>query len=182
MKKTAIFVSAVWFCLTLSATAARPADELVAQACARAGREHKTVLVMFHASWCKYCKKLEAVLALPEVGRVIDRHFVPLWLTVMERGELKATENPGAAELLKELARGASTGIPYCACLDSQRRMRSDSMFTPAGAKEPGNIGFPVSEEETAAFLAMLRKGAPRLTAAELDTLKEGIVSLQPAK
>ena len=45
------------------------ADRVLAKAEAQAGEQNKTVLLVFGASWCKYCHLFEKFLAAPETNR-----------------------------------------------------------------------------------------------------------------
>src|SRR5580692_509996 len=45
---------------------------------------HKPTLVMFHASWCGWCKRLEAVMDRPEFKKMFEDNYVILSLDVQE--------------------------------------------------------------------------------------------------
>ena len=143
-----------------------PASQVIDTAVKRAGAEAKTVWVDFGASWCGWCRKLEAFLAAPEVKPIIDSHYVLVNLTVMESKEKKALENPGGSEVMESLG-GKSAGLPFYAYLDGSGKRLANSMAMPNG----GNIGFPANQEELTAFMSLFDKTAPRLSADERGRL-----------
>jgi thiol-disulfide isomerase/thioredoxin len=134
------------------------ADQLVQAARTKAKAEGKSVFVVFHASWCGYCKLLDKMLASPAVAPVWDKHVVTVHLVVMESDDKKALENPGGMDWLKKLG-GDGQGIPFSAFLDADGKVLVTSDRLDADGKKLGNIGHPVTPEEQAWWDAMLAKG-----------------------
>jgi len=83
-------------------------------------------------------------------------------LDVMERGDKKPLENPGADAFLKKMG-GEKSGLPFMVFLDKNGKKLADSNVLPGG----NNIGYPVASEEIKAFDNLLGKTAPRMTAAQ---------------
>ena len=164
----------------LAAQAPPPAQTLVDQALEAARPGGRTVLVAFHASWCSWCRRLEATLARPAVKAIMDRHFVIQWLTIQERGAKQALDNPGGAELYQRWTGGAKSGIPFYLVLDAKGLPVSSSIRSLAPGAEAGNMGYPGSPEEIQGFLALLKDGAPSLTATELETLGRELDAAKP--
>lgn len=138
------------------------ARELLSAALNTAKAQDKTVMVHFSASWCGWCKRLDAFLNAPEVGKLMTDNYVLLELTVQESREKKALENPGADVLMKEMGAG-DAGLPYYFFLDKDGKKIGDSLVMPGGK----NIGHPANAEEIKAFVGLLEKSAPRMTSAE---------------
>ena len=163
----------------LPAQTPAPARELIASA--RAAAQDKAVLVAFHASWCSWCRRLEATLNRPAVKTIMDKHFVIQWLTIQERGPKAALDNPGAAELYATWVGGADAGIPFYGVLDAKGGLASSSIRPLKPGAPAGNLGYPGSPEEIQAFLGLLKDGAPSLTAAELAILGRELDAAKPA-
>jgi thioredoxin-related protein len=154
-----------------------PASTVVDAAVKRANAESKTVWVVFGASWCGWCRKLEAFLAAPEVRDIIEKHYLIVPVTVMENGAKEALENPGGEAMMRELGGGAA-GLPFYAFLDGSGKRIANSMAMPKG----GNIGFPANPQEITAFMVVSDKTAPALSTGERGRLVAYLDKIVPAK
>lgn len=160
-------------------TQPEPADAVLSKALQSAKASKKSVFAGFHASWCGYCKKLERYLDSAEVKPIIDRHFEVTWLTVLERGEKKALENPGGAELMARWSGLPGAGLPFFAFLDGKGTVLATSIRPVSGTKGQ-NTGFPAAPEEIEHFLSSLKKAAPDLTPSDLEILRRNLKPLPP--
>jgi thiol:disulfide interchange protein len=133
------------------------AETLLNAAIQTAKAENKIVFVEFRASWCQWCKRLDAMMTGPEFGSLIADNFVLVNLTVQESDDKKALENPGAQELMTA---NNGVGLPFFMFLNGEGRKLADSMVMPKNT----NIGYPVTPEEIAAFDGLLDKAAIRLS------------------
>ena len=136
-----------------------------------AAKTGKTTFVLFHASWCGWCHKLEDFMATKEIKPIMDKHFTTLWWDVMEQGDKKSLETPGAAEYMKTW-KATSAGLPWGIMLD--RKGKAIGNMFKDGVKD--NTGYPASADEIATFMKLLAKGAPKMTAAEKSTIENALV------
>ena len=164
MRPMAVFLAA--FALTpFVATAEAPsADQVLATAKAKASAEHKAIFLHFGASWCGWCKKLDAFLVRPDIKPVFEKYFVPVKLVVQEHEKDKALENPGADTLLKKL--GGPAGLPFSAFLDAMGAAVVNSKINGA------NIGYPSQPSEIDWFVQMMKKAAPGISQQDLKTIE----------
>jgi len=147
------------------------AEQVLAGAQVRAGVEHKTIFLHFGASWCGWCRRLDAFLDAKAIRPLLEKHFVLAKLDVQESGEKQSLENPGAVAMLGRLG-GTGQGLPYFVFLDAKGEVLTTSKC-PTAAKPAGeNIGYPGEQEEIALFLALLRQAAPEFTNDELKTIE----------
>ncbi len=137
------------------------ADTLLSKANAQAKKEHKDVLVIFHASWCGWCHKLDDMLASKEVGPTMSKAYVVVHLVVDESKDKKADENPGADKLRITL-KGEKVGLPFFAVLTPAGKSLGTSIHP-----KTGNIGYPAAPNEIAHFMDLLRASSPMLSDAE---------------
>jgi thiol-disulfide isomerase/thioredoxin len=148
---------------TALASASTPsAAEVLAKASASAKKSGKNVLVIFHASWCGWCHKLDDFLDKSEEGKLVKNGLEVVHLTVLESKEKKADENPGAMELLTRWG-GDKAGLPFMVILDAKsNKVLADSLQT--AGKQSTNTGYPAAKEEVAHFIKMLEKGAKKIS------------------
>jgi thioredoxin-related protein len=135
------------------------AVKIMDDACKLAAKDGKSVMIVFHASWCGWCKKFEASVKDPSCSDFFDKHFVIRYLDILERGDKKSLENPGAEELFNKNG-GQNSGVPYFLIFDKKGVLIADSKMKQAGAsdKPVQNMGCPASEEEVTAFIQILSK------------------------
>lgn len=153
MKRFAILLLACCFSFLLFAQESpQPADVILQNATAKAVKENKKVLVIFHASWCGWCRKMDTALNDVAVKDFFQRNFVIEHLTIHETAGKKHLENPGAEELNKKWG-GGEQGLPYWVILDSRGDVLADSRDVSGD-----NVGCPASKAEVDHFIAVLKK------------------------
>jgi thioredoxin-related protein len=136
------------------------AQNILKSAVAEAQSSKKNVLLIFQATWCKWCKRLEAMLENPEIKPIIDKNYIIARLDVMERGEkIQTHENSGGKEILSRFG-GSQSGLPFIVFLNKKGKMIANSNVMP----KKQNIGYPGSEEEITTFIQLLKQTAPRMT------------------
>jgi thioredoxin-related protein len=163
--KTKIFFLTLLF-LVSSAAFAQAAPEsseaLLAKAYSQAAKEKKNVFVIFHASWCGWCKKLDASIEDPSCSAYFSKSFVFVHLTILENGDMKKNENPGAADLYAKYG-GKNSGVPVFLIFDKKGNLLADSFLRKPGEglEKPGqNMGCPAADNEVAAFVEILKKSS----------------------
>lgn len=153
MKKHILFLILASICSMLAYAQQTPsADVVLTEARTKAARGNKKVMVIFHASWCGWCHKMNTSLNDPAVKPFFDKNFVITHLTISESEGKKHLENPGAEELNKKWG-GGDQGIPFWVIMDKDGNILADSQ------SEPGkNVGCPATAEEVAHFIHVLKK------------------------
>ncbi|MBD0331286.1 MAG: thioredoxin family protein [Chitinophagaceae bacterium] len=158
------FIVAV-FTIRSQAQAPLTSDEVLKQAYELAAKENKKVFVIFHASWCGWCRKMDTAMNDASVKKFFDDNFIIRHLTVYESPDKKNLENPGALDLLIKY-KGDDQGIPYWFVFDANGNLLADSQIT-AGV----NSGCPATKEEVDHFINVLRK-TTSLTANQLASIE----------
>ncbi|MDP4262272.1 MAG: thioredoxin family protein [Bacteroidota bacterium] len=134
------------------------ANDILKEACQQAAREKKKVFILFHASWCGWCHKMDTSMNDPKVKNFFTDNYVIRHLVVYESKAKKQLENPGALELLKKY-KGDDQGIPYWFIFDKDGKMLADSKMRHGDAGE--NTGCPASEPEVTYFISVLKQTSP---------------------
>lgn len=145
------------------------ADLVLKKAFTEARSKNKNVLVMFHASWCKWCHIMEKNMNLPETKPVFDKKFVTAYVDVQEIGDKKKLENPGGEELMNKY-KGKDAGLPFWLILNPEGEVLADSFND---KKE--NLGCPSTAEEVDAFAAKLKKSS-KISDNELQSVKNAFM------
>ena len=133
--------------------------EIMKEAFTSAKKQNKKVLVMFHASWCVWCHKMDTSLNDASIKKFFDDNFVIRHLVVFESKGKENLENAGAVEML-EKHEGKDQGIPFWLIFDKDENFLADSRMPASvnGTKKLQNTGCPASKEEVDYFIEVLRK------------------------
>ena len=150
------------------------ATEILNEAYQIANKENKHVFILFHASWCTWCHRMDKSMNEPGLKQYFDDNFVIRHLVVDETEAKRSEETPGAKEFRTKYG-GDGQGIPFWLILDKDGKLLADSKLRVAGASPdtPGtNVGCPAAEEEVAYFIDLLRKYT-RLESSQLEEIRK---------
>lgn len=142
--------------------APKDAEDVVKDALARASADDRRVLLTFGAPWCGWCRRLEALLARPEVAEALAEDFVVAKVDIdrMTHGR----------DVMTRYRKDDSGGIPWYVVLDGEGR--------PHGTADgpSGNIGYPFTSEEIEAFMKLLAS-QEKLKPAQLEAIRKAAVA-----
>lgn len=156
----------------------RPASELMAEAMASAEKRGTNVLVIFHASWCGWCKRLDAFMERPKYKELFARNYEIVHLDVMEQPDKEKLENPGGEDVLKKYG-GEGAGLPWMFVADKSGKKLIDS-FRDGNKKQ--NIGCPWEPDEVKWFMTMFEKTANHAKADERASLEADLLKQKTEK
>jgi thioredoxin-related protein len=173
MKK--IFSSSLLLVSMLASFSQKPAasaEEIMKEAYASAKKENKKVMVIFHASWCGWCHKMDTSLNDPSVKKYFDNNFIIRHMVVFESKGKENLENPGALEMLSKY-NGREDGIPFWLLFDKDENFLADSRMTTVtnGIDKLQNAGCPATKEEVNYFIEVLKRTTP-LNEIELEKIR----------
>lgn len=157
LRTVSILVLSTLSFLATAQMAPPTAKEILVEAYAKAASEKKNVMVIFHASWCGWCTKMDRSIGDSLIKPLFDKSYVIVHLTVYESNNNKALENPGALDFLT-LHGGNDKGLPYWIVLNDKGDKLGDSKTIYPGKTEPDNTGCPASAVEVAHFIAVLKQ------------------------
>jgi len=138
-------------------------EKIIQQTCEKAGRENKNAFIIFHASWCVWCHRLDSSINDPSCAKFFRDHFVIEHITAFEIGEKEKLNSPGWKQFLTA-HHLIDQGIPAWFIFDKDGNLLADSQKRPAGAgfdTEGSNIGCPANGQEVDYFIQILKKIAP---------------------
>jgi thiol-disulfide isomerase/thioredoxin len=168
------YIFSLLISLVCGSTFAQSAETILNEASAKAKAENKKIIVLFHASWCSWCTKMDVSMNDPVCKKYFDDNFVTVHLTVEESAGKKHLETPGA-DAFKKKYKGDMAGLPFWLILDADKKLVADSYMRKSGVskEEAGdNIGCPASDDEVAAFIAILQQ-TTKLKTEELAIIAE---------
>ena len=148
--------------ISIVATAQDPplsAGEILKEAYQSATKENKKVCILFHASWCGWCHRMDKSMNDETCEKFFDDNFVIRHLVVDESKDKKNLENPGAGEF-RNIYNGEGQGIPFWLVFDKDGKLLADSKIRAEGeGPEKGtNTGCPATEKEVDYFISVLEK------------------------
>jgi len=144
---------------------AQSAAEIMNKAYHQAKVENKNVFLIFHASWCGWCKKMEKNMEDPLVKAYFDQNYVKAFITIEERGEKATLNTPGGTEFVEQLG-GKNQGLPYWVILDENGNVLKDSKINGE------NVGGPSSEQEVDYLISTLAPTSKNQKV-DIDKIKE---------
>ncbi len=144
---------------SMSAQSPLSATQIISAASTQAKQENKNIFVIFHASWCIWCRRMDTAMNDPAIARYFSDNYVVKHMTVLESAKKKQLENPGAEELMNRYG-GKNEGLPFWIILDNNGDYLFDSRERIADGKPAENVGCPASEKEVAHLIAVLQKSS----------------------
>ncbi len=161
------------FCASKAQQPVQSAKEILSEAYTLAAKENKKVFIMFHASWCGWCHKMDKSMNDEICRKYFDDNFVIRHLVVSESEDKKHLENPGAEDL-KTLYHGEGQGIPFWLIFDKDGKLLADSKLREEGEGPEGgeNSGCPASEKEVDFFISILKR-TTSLNKEQLKTIEK---------
>jgi len=155
----------------LSAPGPPSAQQVLDSAKAQAAAQHRNVFLIFGASWCGWCKRLDRFIEAPTIQPIFTSHFVIARIDVQERGDKAVLNTPGGDALAAQFG-SKGTGLPFFAFLDEHGGLIANSNRPVHGKPDGENIGHPVAPEEVDHFMRMFRKAVPALSPADAQVIE----------
>jgi thiol-disulfide isomerase/thioredoxin len=149
------------------------AGEIMKEAYQQAARENKNVFIIFHASWCGWCHRMDNSMNDPSCKKFFDDSYVVRHLVVDESADKLSLENAGAKELRTKYY-GDGQGIPFWLIFDKGGNLLADSKIRKEGdnAMQGDNTGCPANEKEVNFFIGVLKKTSS-ITKEQLEIIKK---------
>jgi len=175
-KSFVMLVAALFVFTGIMAQNAPPSAKAVLKTARKKARaEDKNVCIIFHASWCGWCHRMDSIMNRPECKPLFDANWVTDHIVVQEhKPELKKLENPGGQEFMNQY-NGEKQGIPFWLVFNPKGELLADSRMPSRdknGKDILTNCGCPATAEEVAFFATVLKK-TTRLSQPEIDLIAD---------
>ena len=149
--KTKHFLLLAFAISMCTAVVAQPTmtENILQKAYKQARLENKKVFVIFHASWCGWCHKMDSSMNDKSCQKFFNDNYIICHLTVDESKDKKNLETPGADEFRKKY-HGENAGLPFWLIFDKKGKLLADSKMRADGAgldTKGESIGCPASKE-----------------------------------
>jgi len=154
----------VFLLITTISFSQKTVDAILEEAYEQATLEDKSVMVIFHASWCTWCKKMDQNLQDERIKSMMESNYVITHLTVNESKDKKHLETPGGGLFLKRY-NGAKAGLPFWLIFDKNENLLGNSY-----GSNGKNMGSPSTKKEVEDFKKTLKKSS-KLTDEELEII-----------
>ncbi len=174
MKKLRFLIAAVFLLFTFTNSNAQtkplPAADIMKEALKEADQSGKNIFVIFHASWCGWCHKMDNSMQDESIAGFFKNNYIVKHLTIDESKDKKDLENPGA-QAIRTQYHGNEQGLPYWFILDKNGKLIADSRLIDSSGKQGNNIGCPSQPDEVDYFIKVMRKSSP-LKEADLQLIR----------
>jgi thiol:disulfide interchange protein len=145
------------------------AEQVLSEAMQQAEQEDQRVFLHFGAPWCGWCHRFEAWLAREEVAETLAQDFALV--------KIDTDRMTGGKDLLTRYAGEKPTGIPFSVVLEPD-----GTVVTTVVNDKGENIGCPWTDEEIAAFGAVLARACRNIDAETRDSLLDSLRTQRESK
>ncbi len=157
------------------------AKTLLKNAEAKAAKEHKSVFLIFHASWCIWCHRMDALLADPTLAPIFKKNFVVVHIDGMESKPNQGLENAGWQTMLTTY-KGVNMGIPYWLFLSPKGKVLA-TCLSPNDLDKNGkmtNMGFPDKTQpaDEDYFISDLKRAGAKISESDAVAIKNYLAGL----
>jgi hypothetical protein len=163
----------ILMCVAAQAAQQGPtANQVLTDAKSAAAEQHKSIFLVFGASWCAPCHQMEKFMEDAQIRPILEKYFVIASLSIEEEhGKHPELNSPGGDILVDEFG-GRDAGVPFIVILGKQGKLLVNSNRPVKGKPNGENVGYPALPVEIDWFMEMLRKTVPSLTDSDAHTIE----------